>query len=256
MSCFSEEGTRNIRLLVSYDGTDFAGWQRQAPGIRTVQGEIEKALEKIHGKKITLAGSGRTDSGVHARGQTANFHTTIKSMDACRFIPALNRLLPADIRITGAAEASPEFHSRFDCKFRTYRYYIIPGTAALPWELRYAWQIWRRPRLDILNSYAALLHGETDCTVFAVPRDKSLSRSRYVFNSVFWMEGNRLIHEIRANAFLWKMVRSITGTFLFYEEKNLTQVDMRKIITSRDRSLAGPTAPAAGLFLWETGYYI
>ena len=249
------ESDRNIRLLIAYDGTEYAGWQRQASGINTVQGVIENALEKIHKKKISLTGSGRTDAGVHARGQTANFHTSIKNMEACRFVPALNSLLPRDVRILHAEETHLDFHSRFDAKFRTYRYFINPGFPAMPWELRYAWQIWHKPRLDVLNSYAALLHGETDCTVFAVPGDKSHSRSRYIHNSVFWFENSMLVYEITANAFLWKMVRSITGTFLFYEEKNLCAEDLQKIILSGDRSKAGPTAPANGLFLWRCEYY-
>jgi tRNA pseudouridine38-40 synthase len=244
---------RNIRLRISYDGTGFSGWQKQA-NTRTVQGVIEEALEKIHKEKIALTGSGRTDAGVHAAGQVANFFTSIKSMEAGRFVPALNRLLPQDIRILEAVETYKDFHSRFDAKYRTYRYYIITGFEALPWDLRYSWRIWRRPQLSTLNAYAGLFRGETDCTVFAVPGDKSLSRKRYIYNAVFWAEGKYLVFEITANAFLWKMVRSVVGTILFYEEKNLPCDENKKNITSGDRSLAGPTAPAAGLFLWNIGY--
>ena len=250
----SRQSLRNIRLLIAYDGTDFAGWQRQAQGLRTVQGEIEKALEKIHKEKINLTGSGRTDSGVHAAGQVANFYTTINSMEARKFVPALNRLLPPDIRIMEAQETHQEFHSRFDAKYRSYRYQIIPGRSALPWELRYAWQIWRKPSLKKLNQLAGLLRGELDCTLFAVPQDKSLSRSRYIRNVVFWADGEKIVFEITANAFLWKMARSVIGTLLFYEEKNISKDDFKAIIKSGDRSLAGPTAPAHGLFLWNIGY--
>ena len=246
---------RNIRILVSYDGTDFAGWQKQSDGIRTVQGEIEKALEQIHKKKIGVTGSGRTDAGVHAAGQTANFHTSIGSMEARRFVPALNSLLPRDIKVLDAAEARPGFHSRYDAKSRTYRYFIITGRQAFPWELRYAWQIRHCPDPALLNAYAGLLRGETDCTVFAVPGDRSISRSRYIFNSVFWIEGGRLVFEITANAFLWKMVRSIAGTFIFYEEKKTPPPQLREIIASGARNLAGPTAPAQGLFLWKADFF-
>ena len=251
-----EEGRalRNIRLLVAYDGTDFSGWQRQSKS-RTVQGVIEAGLEKIHKKKITLSGSGRTDAGVHAAGQVANFYTSIKNMEASRFVPALNRILPRDIRILKAEEAPLEFHSRFDAKYRTYRYNIIPAYKALPWDLRYAWQIWRYPRIDKLNAYASLLRDEMDCTYFSVPRDKSLSRNRTIYRSSFWAQGERLIFEITANAFLWKMVRSIVGTFLYYEEKDLSPLDLKNVIVQGDRSLVGPTAPAEGLFLWKVGYY-
>ncbi|MDR2618900.1 MAG: tRNA pseudouridine(38-40) synthase TruA [Treponema sp.] len=247
------KGLRNIRLLISYDGTDFSGWQRQA-GNRTVQGEIEAALEKLHSEKVGLTGSGRTDAGVHAAGQTANFYSSIKNIEASSFVPALNGLLPRDIRILKALEARPDFHSRFDAKSRTYRYVIICGSA-LPWELRYSWQIWRRPRVDFLNTCASLLLGETDCTVFAGTGDKSASRNRYISNAVFFIEQNKLVFEITANAFLWKMVRSITGTLLRWEEKNLAPETLGDVIASGSRRLAGPTAPPNGLFLWKIDYY-
>jgi tRNA pseudouridine38-40 synthase len=245
---------RNIRLLIAYDGTDFSGYQKQK-NLRTIQGEIEAALEKLHKEKIRLTGSGRTDAGVHAAGQVANFYTSLKTMEACRFIPALNSILPGDVRILGASEASPDFHSRFDAKSRTYRYFIIPCCRAMPWELRYGWQIRRRPRVERLNELAGLLRGETDCSVFAVPGDKSLSRSRYISNADFFIERGRLVFEISANAFLWKMVRSVVGTLVHYEEKDLSPQAFREILTSGNRSLAGPTAPSNGLFLWKIDYY-
>jgi tRNA pseudouridine38-40 synthase len=255
-----DEDSRNIRLLIAYDGTGFSGWQRQdsAAGrgaVRTVQGEIEAALEKIHKGSAALTGSGRTDSGVHAAGQVANFRSSIKNMEAGRFVPALNGLLPQDIRILEARETRPDFHARFDAKSRTYRYYFICGRKALPWELRYSWQLWRRPRLERLNGYARFLLGELDCSVFAVPGDKSKSRSRYISQACFFIHGDRLVFEITANAFLWKMVRSIAGTILYYEEKDMDSAGFKEIVASGDRSLAGPTAPPQGLFLWKIAYY-
>jgi tRNA pseudouridine38-40 synthase len=244
---------RNIRLLVAYDGTDFSGYQKQKD-LRTVQGEIEAALEKLHKEKTGLTGSGRTDAGVHAAGQVVNFYTPLKTMEAGRFVPALNRILPRDVRILGASEASPDFHSRFDAKSRTYRYFIIPRRA-MPWESRYGWQIRRRPRIERLNELAGLLRGETDCSVFAVPGDKSLSRSRYISNAVFFIEGSRLVFEISANAFLWKMVRSVVGTLIHYEEKALSPRAFGEILASGNRGFAGPTAPPNGLFLWKIDYY-
>jgi tRNA pseudouridine38-40 synthase len=263
------EDYRNIRLLAAYDGTDFSGWQRQhaeqksaqssaaagTAAVRTVQGEIEAALEKIHKSPTALTGSGRTDSGVHAAGQVANFRSSIKNMEAGRFVPALNGLLSRDVRILEARETRPDFHARFDAKSRTYRYYFICGRKAMPWELRYGWQLWRRPRLERLNGYARLLLGELDCSVFAVPGDKSKSRNRYISQAYFFAQGDRLVFEISANAFLWKMVRSIAGTILYYEEKDMDSSGFREILASRDRSLAGPTAPPEGLFLWKITYY-
>jgi tRNA pseudouridine38-40 synthase len=245
---------RNIRLLIAYDGTDFSGWQRQGKS-RTVQGEIEAALGKIHRRQITLTGSGRTDAGVHARGQTANFYTEIKNMEPGRFVPALNSLLPQDVRILEAVEALSDFHARFDAKKRTYHYRFICGRPALPHESRYSLQLWRRPRIDLLNGYSRLLLGERDCSVFASPRDPSESRNRYIFNACFFVQGDMLIFEISANAFLWKMVRSAAGTLLHYEEQGLSQGEFKDILDSGDRKLAGPTLPAKGLFLWQIDYY-
>ena len=246
---------RNIRLVLAYDGTDFSGWQRQEKcSARTVQGEIEKALETIHKHPVALTGSGRTDSGVHARGQRANFYSSIQSMEAERFVPALNGMLPQDIRIMEAMEAPADFHARFDARSRTYRYYFIPRRRALPMELRYARQLWRQPDMSLLNEYCRFFRGEFDCTVFAVPSDKSKSRHRYIFSACFFPEGDRLVFEIRANAFLWKMVRSIAGTLLFYEEKKIPPKEFSRVITSGKRELAGPTMPPEGLFLWNVEY--
>ena len=146
---------RNIRLLLAYDGTDFSGWQRQER-TRTVQGTLESALERLHKQKVHLTGSGRTDAGVHAAGQVAHFYTHIRTIPVERFVPALNRLLPRDIRVLAAEESCFDFHARFDAKSRTYRYYLICGRPGLPQELRYAFQVWRHPRIDCLNSYARL----------------------------------------------------------------------------------------------------
>ncbi|GHT70403.1 tRNA pseudouridine synthase A [Spirochaetia bacterium] len=255
---------RNIKLLIAYDGTDFSGWQRQSEEshgqnctnkVRTVQGTIETALEKLHKEKVNLCGSGRTDAGVHAAGQVANFYTSIKSMGADRFVPALNSLLPQDVRILEAVETLPDFHARFDARMRTYRYQLICGRHALPHEGRYALQLWRHPRLETLNDYGRLLLGERDCSLFAIPRDSSKSRSRYISQAHFFIRGDTLIFEISANAFLWKMVRSVLGTLLYYEERGISTEQLKAAIDSGDRSLAGPTAPAHGLFLWRIEYY-
>jgi tRNA pseudouridine38-40 synthase len=260
------EGTppfpRNIRLLIAYDGTDFFGWQKQqghdfsrTQAVRTVQGAIEEALRKLHKGPVALTGSGRTDAGVHAAGQTANFYTSISGMEAERFVPALNSLLPQDVRILEARETRQDFHARFDARLRTYRYYFIAGREAPPWERRYAWHLRHRPRLNRLNEYARLFHGEMDCSAFAVPGDKSKSRNRYISGAAFFAEGNRLVFEISANAFLWKMVRSITGTLIRCDAKEASPGYVRELINSRNWNLTGPTAPPEGLFLWKIEYY-
>ncbi|MDR2739973.1 MAG: tRNA pseudouridine(38-40) synthase TruA [Treponema sp.] len=251
--------SRNIKLLIAYDGTDFSGWQRQGLNgrdrSRTVQGTLETALERIHKHPVALTCSGRTDAGVHAAGQAANFYTTIDSIPADRFVPALNSILPRDVRVLETRVTLPDFHARFDARSRSYRYHLICGRPALPHELRYNFQLWRRPRLDLLSGYARLFRGELDCSIFAWPQDRSQSRSRYFFHSGFTVQGDTLIFEIQANAFLWKMVRSIVGTLLYYEEKGIPPEELKRIITSGNRTLAGPTVPPNGLFLWKVEYY-
>ncbi len=250
----TEVPLRNIRLLIAYDGTDFHGWQRQAKQ-RSVQGDLEAALAKIHKHELCLIGSGRTDSGVHASGQVAHFYTDIASMPESSFVPALNTILRRDVRVLAASRASDDFHSRFDAKSRTYRYSLICGRSALPGELRYAWQLWRRPRLSRLNALASVLLGERDCSLFAVPSDPSESRQRLITLSRFHVEGATLIYEIRANAFLWKMVRSIVGTLLRCEELDLSPDAFAALVKSGERAKAGPTAPPQGLSLHYIDFY-
>lgn len=265
---------RNIKLLIAYDGTEYHGWQRQraSPGEpgsppppnppggtgrgggRTIQGEIEAALEKMHRRPVGLTGSGRTDAGVHALGQAANFYTAIDSMEARRFIPALNSLLPRDIRVLDAAETGGDFHARFDARSRTYRYFFIPGREALPMERRYALRLWKPPELSLLNAYCRLLRGELDCSLFASPADKSESRRRYLYGASFFVQGDKIVFQIRANAFLWKMVRSAAGTLLFYGEKGAPPEEFAQILASGRRELAGPVLPPEGLFLWSVEY--
>lgn len=259
------EESRNIKLLIAYDGTDFNGWQRQdsrekdgsPETARTVQGVIEKALAKTHGQAITLTGCGRTDAGVHAAGQVANFHSNMKSVPADRFCHALNSLLPKDARILESSEVPGSFHARFSASARTYRYHFI-RRRLLPHEERYNLYLRRFPRLDILNAYGRLLLGETNCAIFAGAGDSSLtegkSTNRYVYSCQFFVEGERLIFEIRANAFLRNMVRSVAGTFLSYEEKNEPPEKLKEIIASGERAMAGPTLPPQGLFLWKVDY--
>ena len=250
---------KNIHLTISYDGTHFCGWQRQdkaAAGkpVRTVQGELEKALEKLAKKPVQLIGSGRTDSGVHAYGQAANFYSPIASMPAESYIPALNSILPKDIRVLKARVAEPDFHSRFSAISRTYRYFLYPEATPPAHLMPYVWPLRRGPNIKTLNQMAACLQGELDCTTFAAAGDVSPSKFRYLESAVFYPEGQQLVFESSAKAFLWKMVRSIGGSLIYYEAQGKDAGFFREILEKKDRSLAGPTAPPQGLFLWNVSF--
>ena len=208
----------------------------------------------MHGHTVPLTGSGRTDSGVHAAGQVANFFTDIQSIPPDRFVPALNSLLSRDIRILDSREVDSSFHARFDARARTYRYFLYCGKHPLAHEMPYIWYLGRWPDIARLNRMASFLSGEIDCSTFTAAGDQSHTRSRYLYGAHFFPEGERLVFEISANAFLWKMVRSITGTLLWLEEKGLPPEEFSRILESRDRKQAGPTAPGNGLFLWDVRY--
>lgn len=279
---------RTILLTISYDGTDYCGWQRQSPAgnnslpaeqkklnppacdadiskhkkaVPTVQEEIEKALETLHKQPVSLAGSGRTDSGVHAVGQAATFVSPIDSIPVQNYIPALNSILPQDIRIVDAQEKEENFHARFSAKRRTYRYFINISENPLAHSKRFSWSIFRQPDINKLNEMASVLRGELDCTTFAAAGDKSPSKSRFIEDAFFYTETTtpdnlekKIVFEITANAFLWNMVRSIVGTLIFFEKTGKTKEDFENALNSKDRKNAGPTAPPTGLFLWKVGF--
>ncbi|MGD9940861.1 MAG: tRNA pseudouridine(38-40) synthase TruA [Clostridia bacterium] len=245
---------RVIKLTLAYDGTDFAGWQRQKD-CRTVQEELEKALGKMHGHAVAVMGAGRTDSGVHAAGQVAHFVTDIRSIPANRFELALNKLMPQDVRVVASEEADQDFHARYDARLRRYKYFMYASGPSLPYKDRYAWRLQKWPDIGRLNRMAACLHGEIDCTAFAAAKDPSENRFRYLHYAAFHAEGDLLVFEIAANAFLWRMVRSIVGTLVGLDRDGAPESAMQSILESRDRERVGVTAPSRGLFLWNVEYY-
>lgn len=248
----------NILLTISYDGTDFCGWQRQdksAGGqpVRTVQGEIECALEKMFRSHINLYGSGRTDSGVHAAGQAANFLSPVDSIPEKNYVRALNGLLPQDIRIMDAKKVDDDFNARFNATSRMYRYFIRTGSVPLAKDTRFVWYIPNRPDIDKLNEMCSFLHGELDCATFSAAGDQSVSTKRYIDSARFFVDSfdkDVLVFEIEANAFLWRMIRSLTGTLIQCEQKGKPPLFFKEILDSCDRSRALMTAPPTGLFLW------
>jgi len=246
-------------LDLAYDGTDFEGWQAQvrpegpAHDGRTVQAEIEKALTVLVKAPCPVVGAGRTDSGVHARGQTAHFDAVTR-MEGEHFVRGLNSLLPPDVRITGCRPAAPDFHARFSALARVYHYHLVVAQAQLPWEVKYTHRVHQLAPLPVLNSMASLLHGEIDFTSFAHAGDPSPSKNRYIYHASFFPQGDRVVFRIAGNAFLWRMVRSLVGTLLDLGNRGGGPEDFAAILAARDRRKAGPTAPGQGLYLQKVIY--
>ncbi|MCI1207891.1 MAG: tRNA pseudouridine(38-40) synthase TruA [Treponema sp.] len=254
---------RNILLTLSYDGTGFCGWQRQdckdGKYVRTVQGELEKTLAKLLGQPVNLYGSGRTDSGVHAAGQAANFFSPITSIPPENYVRVLNGMLPPDIRVMESREVPEDFNSRFSATSRVYRYYIYCGDVPLASQMPFVWRIRHACSIDRLNAMVSSFRGETDCKTFSAAGDQSLSTRRYIEDAFFfeqpgWPSGTILVFQIEANAFLWKMVRSVIGSLIEFERTGRSADYFSEVLAAGNRKLAGPTAPPTGLFLWQVKF--
>lgn len=241
---------RNIKLMVEYDGTDFVGWQIQAHG-RTVQEEIEKALGQILQEKVNVIGAGRTDAGVHARGQVANFRTqSTLSLNAIQ--GGLQGLLPEDIVIQAADEVDNDFHARFSAKGRIYRYYISKQPTAL--NRRFCWFVKFRLSTQWMSQCADSIVGTCDLTSFCVAKS-DVKHHMCTVNFARWIERDAmLVFEIGANRFLHGMVRALVGTMVDVGRGYFTLGDFTKILEAKDRSAAGMSAPPQGLFLEQIIY--
>ena len=242
----------NIKLTVAYDGTAYCGWQIQNQD-DTIQGRMEKALEKLHGHPVKITGAGRTDAGVHAAGQCANFITDM-TMPSGKFREALNSFLPADIRIL-SSEAVPEgFHARYDATERIYKYYILPKALSYPWTERYSLTVKEELDLNRLNAIAAPLVGSHSFASFASVMEDGYPMERRVNAAVFYKSRGYTVFKISADGFLRRMVRSIVGTVLDLYEKGKDGHEMKGVLDAQDRSAAGACAPAKGLFLDQVIY--
>jgi tRNA pseudouridine38-40 synthase len=240
----------SYKIVLAYDGTDFRGWQRQ-PGERTVQGALEDAVFKITRKRTAANGAGRTDAGVHARGQVAHFRvvTRLKDEDLFR---ALNAVLPWDIRILHLERAGPDFHARKSARSKVYEYRIVHAPRVAPFDFRYALH-WPYP-LDLraMRAAAPLFVRKADFTAFSSNRERIPVRT--VRRSEIRKKGDEVIYTIEADGFLRYMVRTIVGTLLEVGRGKLAPGDVEEIFRRKDRLLAGPTAPAKGLCLVRVGY--
>jgi tRNA pseudouridine38-40 synthase len=241
---------RNIKLEIEYDGTDFHGWQIQ-PNLRTVQGEIQEKLETILGHNVNLIGAGRTDVGVHALGQVANFKTT-SELDKKSIINGLNGLLPDDIVIKKVEDVDLNFNSRYSAKSRVYSYRIHLGRTAI---LRnYMWEVSYSLNLENIFEATKRIEGEHDFSSFCVAESTKDNNVCNVFSANWEKSGDELIFKIEADRFLHTMVRSLVGTFVEVGRGYFSVSDFVNIMEAKDRKKAGPTAPACGLYLAEVKY--
>jgi tRNA pseudouridine38-40 synthase len=268
----SEKIARNLKLVLSYDGFEFAGWQVQ-PDRATIQGTLASAIGRLTGENVLPQGSGRTDAGVHALAQVATFQTA-SLIPTENWIKALNDILPASIRVLEVGEVAPDFHARKSARAKTYRYRMYRGAICPPFLARYVWHYpFPLEEVDMAEA-AALVVGEHDFTSFAAvdperaermavgeilnhggTREKAQqSNVRTIFSSAWTRESDDLIYTVRGSGFLHHMVRNLVGTFLLIGKGTLTSEDFWRILTARDRSAAGATAPAGGLYLVGVEY--
>jgi len=257
---------RNIRLTLAYDGTDFHGWQRQA-GLPTVQECVEAAIQKLVGKAVQVWGSGRTDAGVHASYQVANFKTA-SPIPCENLVKALNDLLPPTVRVKEALEVSDAFHARYDARSKTYRYRILQAPICTPFLWRFVCHHPYPLDRGRMAEAAKFVVGEHDFISFAASpvhaaageaearNDDAGSMVRTIFSSrLLWRpRTSLLVYEVRGNGFLHHMVRNIVGTLIEVGRGRLAPGAIVRILEARDRTLAGPTAPARGLCLVKVEY--
>jgi len=255
---------RNLKLILSYDGSEFSGWQVQ-PDATTVQGTLASAIGRITGEKVLPQGSGRTDAGVHALAQVVTFGTE-SSVPTENFRKALNDILPTSVRVLEVSEAPPEFHARRAARAKTYRYRIYRGPICPPFLARYVWHFPYALDEEAMARAAGLVVGEHDFTSFAAvdpeknrenretQRDQEATNVRRIFSSAWERRKEEFVYEVRGSGFLHHMVRNLVGTFILVGKKTLQAEDVTRILQARDRSAAGATAPASGLYLVGVEY--
>lgn len=242
--------TRTIKLTIEYDGTDFVGWQRQPSG-RTVQEEIERALRTITREEIGIVGAGRTDSGVHARGQVASFRTNC-DLSPNELKRALNGNIPEDIVIRDSEEAAEDFSARYSALSREYQYFISTSPTAI--VRKYSWQCAYKLDLEQMDRIASSIIGIHDFGSFC-KSDSDVDHHRCeIFESDWSIDGQMLIYHVRANRFLQGMVRALVGTMVNIGRGYTTQSEFLAIMEAKNRSKAGQAAPAKGLFLERVTY--
>ncbi len=243
---------RNLRLTLQYDGTDYCGFQRQ-PDVPTVQAVLEDRLGGQFGERITVAGASRTDAGVHALGQVVSF-TSETTVPIERFCAAANSVLPDDIVVTQAQEASRTFHARFSARGKRYRYAIWNMPICPPMLRRYVWHYERPLDVETMRQGAEALVGKHDFASFALSGSDTDSTVRHLWRLVCWRRGSFVLLTIEGDGFLRGMCRSIVGTLVEIGRGKQPPEFAAAVLQARNRGAAGPTAPAKGLCLMQVKY--
>ncbi|HXA56983.1 MAG TPA: tRNA pseudouridine(38-40) synthase TruA [Candidatus Acidoferrum sp.] len=250
---------RNIKLTIAYDGANFHGWQVQ-PDVPTIQGALNEAAAKITQEKIIMHGASRTDTGVHALGQVAHFRTH-SELSAAEFQRALNGVLPPSVRIMAAEEVGPDFHSRWQSLAKTYRYRIFRGRVLPPFDYLRALHYPYPLDEEAMAAAARAFEGEHDFSSFAASAgseddDRDRLATRVIYSSEIVREPDRdeIVYLVRGRSFLRYMVRNIAGTLIEVGKGRLSVADLAGIFEARDRTAAGPTMPAEGLYLVSLEY--
>lgn len=243
-------------LTISYDGTEYSGWQIQ-PNSKTIQELIQNALEIILKEKVSLIGSSRTDSGVHALDQKAHFRSDLE-LDLKKTIYSLNGILPKDIRIIKLEKKEPSFHARYSAKSKTYHYFVNIGHFQSPFDNKYSFHFNEKFDLPLILQAAKYFVGTHDFTSFSNDHLKGSAavnpiKTIYELN-ITKIDENKVLFEFKGDGFLYKMVRNIVGTLLDISSSKLSIDDLPKIFEAKDRTKAGRAAPAKGLFLVEVKY--
>lgn len=243
---------RNVKIVLEYDGTDFHGWQVQA-GSRTIQGVLEEVLSRLDHRPVTVHGAGRTDAGVHAEAQVANFLLQ-REMAEDEVLRALNGNLPHDVRVKLVEFVAPEFQARHDAVEKTYHYRMFLGRIVSPFLYRYVYHLIFPVDVAAMQRAARLLIGEHDFASFSTREREGKATVRCVTDLKLWQVGDLLTLEISANGFLRYMVRTIAGTLCEVGRGRIKPDDLPPILQARDRGRAGPTLPAKGLTLVRVRY--
>jgi tRNA pseudouridine38-40 synthase len=249
---------RNLKIILSYDGAEFAGWQVQ-PDALTVQGTLASAIGRVTGEKVLPQGSGRTDAGVHALAQVVTFVTS-SAVPTGNFVKALNDILPASVRVMEVTEMPAEFHARHSARAKSYCYRIFRGAICPPFVARYVWHYPYPLDEEAMTRAAGSVVGEKDFTSFAAVdpergrAGEPSSNLRTIFSSSWERAGEELLYRVRGSGFLHHMVRNLVGTFILVGRGTLQPEDMTRILEARNRSAAGATAPASGLYLASVEY--